>query len=300
MRKLSSDCAITSNIPVIYRVSKASLAAREAIYQEVDPSHSERDAPGPALLFIHGLEYHHPSEVLRDLVFPFMQSTPNITAETQIFFLYWPSCISPRVSEPVNCSATSQFRFSRKLLDTTRRGWRFGLERRMRTAAGHVSNWLSELSRSGQLPTITIVSHSLGARVWSHAVDRLLKTADFDHIAPGPWISLQPALDADAFSDQGEFASVADYYLRHMRPISVVHSRYDMVLHSAYRLATGRTAMGLVGARGRCAVESFDVSQSVGEAHGNFCLRKRAGCFFKRSGLILQRLIANSALHGVA
>lgn len=241
----------------------------------------------PPLLFIHGVEYGSPIEVVRDLVKPFLSSIyskndARSVIQRTIYFVSWNSLL---MNEEIRTELSIQSNVARAswIVKEFRR-WHLycnDVERRA-TSAGHalipfIAEWCSH-SKIGP----TVVSHSLGAKVWAEAL-KMIASESTMLSRPGIWWNLQPALARSAFTKHGEYALVAQMYHGGQQAKAVTwYSRFDFVLSTLFWFAKGQPALGQFGCPDQ-VIPQKDVTKWVKEAHGMNYITGSLGNLFQRA-----------------
>jgi hypothetical protein len=243
------------------------------------------------LIFIHGVEYDSHSEVVRDLVKPFLDHSllarTGLLERYEICFVSWHSSLlnqfnHPRLHEmatslPAGCGVLLAANHWSKFFTNA--------ERRAEQVSKFLDPFVFRFLESGR-PLPQIVTHSLGAYVWADFVQRQSKAGELPPRL-GRWLNLQPAIPTHSFCPGGRFDYVAEAYNNRNACQEVWFSRLDMVLGSIYWVATRQRAMGLVGAKQRFGIPHVDMTWVSREAHGGLNLRPDRGCFLKRAGEML-------------
>lgn len=247
------------------------------------------------LLFVHGMEYHRRGEILRDLIKPFEAEARLCKGQDHsrfdYYFVHWDSRIDGKTSLPFfpfNAFCGSVARLGMGALQLGRK--LSCLEERARSAAKELKNLVRPLFKSALHSGPVVVTHSLGAMVWSETLRELLQDG-FSLHAPGTWWNLQPAIAADAFTAKGAYPFVLDLYSQKSARLEVWHSRLDIVLATLFFGAKRTLAMGQIGMRSSVSRHlvpdstlDLDLTTTVREAHGQTFLMKNAGPFFRRAG----------------
>lgn len=258
----------------------------DAIFEEVT-NPDDVSADEPPILFIHGVEYGSPMEVIRDLVQPFLASVCSKNSEQTpfqrtIYFVSWNSVL---ISQELRLQMQRQSKMVRAVSFVKEirrwRGYFYDVERRAANAGlsliPFVIEWCSQ-SRIGP----TVVSHSLGAKVWADALNTIASQSTM-LTRPGIWWNLQPALARHAFTRQGEYALVAQMYQGGGQAKAVTwYSRFDFILSTLFLFAKGKPALGQFGCPEHIMPQK-DVTKWVGEAHGMNHISGQLGTFFHRA-----------------
>lgn len=258
----------------------------DAVFEHV---HSPKDVESdePPLVFIHGVEYGSPVEVLRDLVRPFLLSLYSKTSINQalqrtIYFVSWNSVL---MSSTKRSELLSQSKFSRSLwIVKELPRWHYycqAVEERAALAGQALIPFIVEWCSHSKIGP-TVVSHSLGAKVWADALKTIASESSM-LTRPGVWWNLQPALTRSAFTQHGEYALVAKMYHGGSQAKAVTwYSRFDFVLSTLFWITKGKPALGQFGCPDQ-AIPQRDVTKWVKEAHGVNYLTGSLGSLFQRA-----------------
>lgn len=239
------------------------------------------------LLFIHGVEYGSPSEVIRDLVQPFLKSmyadqTHKKTLNRDVYFVSWNSALIGTELRQYMQSQTHMARAWTFAKELSRWPHYFhDVERRAALAGAALIPFIIEWCSDSSVGP-TVVSHSLGAKVWADAL-KSIATNSAMLARPGIWWNLQPALARRAFTSEGEYALVAQMYQGGPQARAVTwYSRFDFVLSTLFWIAKGSPALGQFGCP-KQSIPQRDVTKWVGEAHGMNHISGRLGTLFQRA-----------------
>ena len=242
------------------------------------------------MLFLHGADYDDPKEVLRDFVQPFLtalltEKSSFVKFDTPVYFVSWNSRFRSseartRLKAMNRCrqivaNSREIFFLSAHLRDVERRATQAGAD-----LAPFIHQWAFK-----QRIRPTIVSHSLGAKVWLESLKFCRKNSRC--AKPGIWWSLQPALSRRAFTTGGEYEQIARLYARGHRSKAVTwYSRMDFILSSIFLLAKGSLALGQFGCPNQI-LPQIDVTKWAREAHGSNHIDGRHGTFFRRTASLI-------------
>ena len=258
----------------------------DALFEQV---HGPADVADdePPLVFIHGVEYGSPTEVLRDLVRPFLLSlysrtNINTTPQRTIYFVSWNSIL---MSASKRSELKEQSKFARGLWITKEiPRWHYyfqDVEQRAALAGQALIPFIVEWCSHSKIGP-TVVSHSLGAKVWADALKTIASESSM-LTRPGVWWNLQPALSRSAFTQQGEYALVAKMYHGGSQAKAVTwYSRFDFVLSTLFWIAKGKPALGQFGCPDQ-VIPQKDMTKWVREAHGVNYLTGSLGSLFQRA-----------------
>ncbi len=246
------------------------------------------------MLFVHGMNFRSPAEVFTDYLLPFERQArvffKRERQDFQILFIHWDSHIF---------GAGTQ-----KLVDRIGVGWGetlvklasvpfvnsfiCQLEKRARESATLVRPLLHEWLTTADAPRPWLITHSLGAYLWSHIVSTLVHDGSVSCARFGNWWNLQAAVMPHAYIKGGEFAEVeAIYRGGDDSRMTLWYSRRDFILATFYRLAKRAAAAGQIGMWGATRICHRDVTETAWEAHGLQMLRRPAGNFFERVGQLI-------------
>ncbi len=253
---------------------------------EITPRLRNADFHSP-LLFIHGVEYGSPTEVIRDLVQPFLKSmygdpSQKKAVHRDVYFISWNSALIGAELRQYMQSQTQLARAWSFAKELSRCPLYFRDVERRAALAGEalipfIIEWCSDSSVGP-----TVVSHSLGAKVWADAL-KSIATRSAMLARPGIWWNLQPALARRAFTSEGEYALVAQMYQGGPQARAVTwYSRFDFVLSTLFWIAKGSPALGQFGCPKK-SIPQRDVTKWVGEAHGMNHISGRLGTLFQRA-----------------
>lgn len=240
------------------------------------------------LLFIHGADYHTPSEVIRDFALPYSKHSELLEKhkDCKIYLYHWNSNLIKntdlRFSNYKSLLKSVKF-LGPKIIDWSKT-YRC-LESRCENSARLLSKEFTRHFRNCH--DITVVTHSLGARVWCQAIQEFAKN-DTNGFPKNHWINLQPAIEKNAFEHQGAFHFIPDLYQQNGGRIDTLYSKYDMILSTIYQRAKKFTAMGQKGCQNLENLFFHDVSPVALESHGTLSLHPLKGCFFERVQYLLQ------------
>ncbi|MCX6125712.1 MAG: hypothetical protein NTV34_13350 [Proteobacteria bacterium] len=284
-------------------IQVALLGANVAEFYAVNcPEDLSRESR-PPLLFLHGVEFSGPKEVLRDFVQPFLSSliqpsdSQDESIKTQpahsignnipVYFIAWNSALlEPRFRTSMS-SMSSQQRALSFIRRISHWGFYFrDVEKRASLAARELVPFIYKLMNNRKTGP-TIISHSLGAKVWADALLQISRESTM-RIRPGVWWNLQPALSYRAFSAGGEYETITRLYQScdHARSI-IWYSRMDFVLSTLFLIAKRARAMGQFGCHGGNGLPQRDVTLWIKEAHGMAHIRGRLGSFFRRAAHLI-------------
>jgi len=242
-----------------------------------------------AVLFIHGIEYGNPHEVIRDFVRPFYEAAAPETPTPQkdFYFLHWNSLLTTKATRKyLERDSVAKIIFYAK----ASRLWSKYLddiERRAKQTARNVRKEIANLAK--HYDEILIVTHSYGAAVWGHLAKELLtKNKRGIYHNKFHWWMLQPALPKDAFCKGGQLADVAEQHQQRGDRIKIWFSRLDWVLSSLYFGSRRDFALGQVGTKNK-AISQIDVTRTVREAHGKNLIFRSDEDFFMRARTLLRQ-----------
>ncbi len=236
------------------------------------------------VLFIHGMEYGHRLEVLKDLVKPLERGTQwfhHDPGNLELLFIHWDSRL--RVDHrhlkffPIRELLKSLYAIGEQLIKV--KATFEELEWRAKEAASSVSPIFKDfLSRKGEFQPL-VITHSLGALVWSEIIRQTVEGYGIpDNL--GQWWNMQPALEWNVFQKGKSFESISDAYLSGNGQMSVWYSKTDFILSTLFLAAKRNFAMGQVGI-GSSEHQLKNMTHIAREAHGQAALRPH-GCYFSR------------------
>ncbi len=293
--KLQNDLGVDASHVRVFRVQYfAEKKTSEGLHYSECSAHDSLNSSQRPILFIHGIEYASPDEVLRDLIAPMLRVSPELRARVQsqcgVYFIHWPSLAIPRSLPGWLGRMREKFGLTPVALALLlRMPHHFrDLLGRADVAAAAMSPLLQAWQSSCIHPTI--ITHSMGGYVWARALEVARRELEITQ-APGNWLAMQPALPHDAFTDSGAFPGLAEMYKGNNQQMRIWYSRRDLVLSTIYLLSTSRRAMGLVGASCR-TVKQLDITKLVGAAHGKVSLVRSRGCFYTRARRIIRSELA--------
>jgi hypothetical protein len=245
------------------------------------------------LLFLHGVEYQSPREVIHDFIHPFLSCLlqEEHSFLEPVYFASWNSKLFQVTTNSIKHNSCKRLSLASVIgrLPFCRYYLR-DVEQRAKDAAVVIASFVERLvsGRNG----LQVISHSLGAKVWADTLV-LLSQRSSQEISPGTWWNLQPALPHYAFSAGSEYDVIPKMYL------SCINSRYlawfskiDFVLSTLFILAKRARAMGQFGCKVKILPER-DVTRWVKEAHGMNHVRGKLGTFFKRAGGLIPQEAKN-------
>lgn len=239
------------------------------------------------VVFVHGIEYASPEQVVSDFFVPFEQEAKLLlrpaTTQSDIYIVSWDSRLA--------ICETLRAKISNSISATV---WQFAVRvplfpkhmAEVELKAAHVAEYVLPYAKKmlqGLQPIV--VTHSLGSYLWAVVVKRLWHEMP-GHDSWGLWWNLQPAIPAGSFDASGEFHEIALAYDGVAGTQSLWYSSLDFVLGTLYRFGKKRWAMGQIGP-GSAKVRTRNVSFQAWEAHGLVTLRQGAGSFFRRIGNLL-------------
>ena len=241
----------------------------------------------PPILFIHGVEFEGPDEVMKDLVMPMLSILgQRHTMDREIYLFSWNSLITnhKRLSAVLDCSFMERVKIAATELPKCR-SYLSDIERRAKEAARILLPFAVEWSAENRTGP-TVITHSMGGLVWAETI-KILAEASSMLSKPGIWWSLQPALPRSALSDGGDYEIIPRIYCGGESSKALIwYSRMDLILSSIYLLAKGSFALGQRGCP-RKSVTQRDITRWALEAHGMLHVSGRMGDFFKRVSRIL-------------
>ncbi len=245
------------------------------------------------VLFVHGVEYAGPHEVLRDLVLPFERAA-RLNGQADRFeylFVSWNSLLfEGPLRQKLEQSASARFAlFGMGMLLWP--AWLADVERRAEEAARTVAPLVEHLLDDHPLQRPVVITHSLGSWLWSKLISDLQQQGRI-HAAPGPWWNMQAAVKRSAWCRGGEFEDIPALWSGPgSSPMTLWYSRFDFILSTLYLIAKPGMAAGQFGAT-NTRFHHRDVTKWAGEAHGQNKILSGPGAYFER----VQHLIRQEAM----
>jgi hypothetical protein len=252
-------------------------------------------SPAQSIVFVHGVDYGTPSEVVRDLIIPFERHSKVFAHDHigsyRIFFYFWFSKINLSDTGLNAEDADHAEQSLGQLLTSPRRlyqslfSWRRKINDCEQVAQSHakaLSKYLESLAHlsTGSTFNPIIISHSMGSYLTAHALTNYFQDRQGEIIPT--WWNLQPAVAAKDFHGDGPFACLSDIYGNQLKSFRLWYSRVDLVLTLACLLGQKSLAAGLVGIKS-LAPRCKDVTLQALEAHGSLSLWGAKRCFFERT-----------------
>lgn len=271
-------------------VEVAACGSDAAIYHQVH-SPDELSPTERPLLFLHGANYMDATEVIRDLVYPFLCALLSERSQSAwrapIYFVSWNSALIPEdASQEKTRTPNRRLPLSTIFKEITHWNDRMkDLESRASKAGLALSSFVQRWTTHHQIGP-TVISHSLGARVWAETLKAVAANTPTS-VPPGIWWNLQPALSRNAFTAGGEYEIVRHLYNGDTHAKTVVwYSRLDFVLSTLFLLAKKSPALGQFGCSEKLIAQR-DVTLWAREAHGMNHIQGSLGSFFRRTAALI-------------
>jgi len=260
--------------PRLYKLANPHACLWQGQKAKISRAAPVKHSARKTLLFVHGMEYRQPTDVLRDLIRPFEQqarfTATDLRQDYDFYFVSWNSSLLTHAA-PIEIKDLYRklgkyglplfmlfsFRYWRRILDE--------LEHRSRIVADYLTPLYCDMLENDDKPLV--VSHSLGSHIWSQVTQRHLAENGFDSPVAN-WQNFQPAVPHNAYSEPGEFSLVGKRYELDDVNLKIWYSRMDMVLSSIYLLTKSCYAMGQIGSSATPQLPQIDMTWLTKEAHG--------------------------------
>jgi len=236
------------------------------------------------LIFVHGMEFHHVDEVLKDLVFHFEQSAElfdwDLDHKFEVLFVYWNSKLAPELNSPMY--PLRQFVKNAKTIGKRSLNWPAfytDLEKRAINGATSLAPILEDIFNDSRSKPPLVITHSMGGLFWAEVIRQARIAAK---VKIGSWWNLQPALKWNAFNASQPYESVLKIYESQGDKLSIWYSLFDVVLGVLFLGCHKTLAMGQIGAPRRLGISHQDVSLLALETHGQTSFFKPSSNFMKK------------------
>lgn len=246
------------------------------------------------LIFVHGMEYRGPIEIIRDIIEPFERKarlfSGSKTAPFEIYFVSWNSALIDQRLSPEAFFLLKKIGLPAFLAVGAKKIPHFmrSLEQRAKDVSRFLAPYFVELIATQKALRPIVLTHSLGSLVWSEMIHQLHFSGEIGEQLGG-WLNLQPAIDYRSYCTGARYESIPRLYGTHGSRMEVWYSRLDIVLASIYLCAKSSFAMGQLGSPSKKSVRQRDVTWHAKEAHGIFEITPRpSGGFFNRVGHLMK------------
>lgn len=249
------------------------------------------------VIFVHGIDYGSPIEVIKDFIKPF-ESAARLLDQSRInplrFLIYhWDSkldILANLVPGHSGISSIGQALLHPRIFLKSLTLWRSTIQRFEAQAKCHAQPFSDvlksmTLQQNQNTSNTMVVSHSMGSYIVAHSLNDLSQTED--QVTMPIWWNFQPSIKASDFGCNGIFAKLGIAYALKNDHFRLWHSRVDLVLILTSILGLRSLSSGLIGISS-LAPMCRDVTWQAWEAHGSLALGRKARCFFARTAKILR------------
>lgn len=244
------------------------------------------------MLFVHGMNFGSPHEVFTDYLLPFERQArvffKRERRDFQMLFVHWDSHMFSPATQGFIDRHPGWGETAVKLASLPFvKSFMHELESRAEQSANLLQPLMNEWMQASDAPRPWLITHSLGAYLWSQIVSRQVREA-LQCRQFGNWWNLQAAVMPNAYSRGGAFEEVEAIYRGGDRSsMTLWYSQRDFILATFYRLAKRAAAAGQVGMWNATRICQRDVTELAWEAHGLQTFRRGPGNFFERVGQLI-------------